>query len=103
MRVYLKGRGYFAEGRFEDGKVTVSKGNIKLDVSCNFRQSPIAIGIRNNSDYVDSDGIIIKEYTFNSLSTAAQFVTGGSRNGYDVWKIEKGVSLGRYLKEHGLR
>lgn len=46
---------------------------------------------------------ILKDCRFTSPSTAAQFVTGRSSNGYEVWKVEDGKSLGSYLKEIGVR
>ena len=52
---------------------------------------------------MDENGNILKNCEFTSPSTAAQFVTGRSTNGYEAWKVEKKLSLGQYLKDKGLR
>ena len=57
---------------------------------------------RDNPDYV-KNGVVINDCVFKSPSTAAQFITGGSRNGFDTWKVEKGYSLGQFLEDNGIR
>jgi hypothetical protein len=47
----------------------------------------------NDNNFVDENGIVLKDCSFNSPSTAAQFVTGSSRNGYLVWKTKDGKKL----------
>lgn len=37
--------------------------------------------------------LLIKDVTFKSASTAANFVTGTSTNGLKVWKDKKGTTL----------
>ena len=103
QKVFLKGRGYEAIATYEDGKMTVHKGSkLGYPASANFKRSKQAYSLRDDNKIVN-DGIVIKECTFDSPSTAAQFITGGSRNGYDTWKVEKGYSLGKFLEDKGIR
>ena len=57
---------------------------------------------RTNREYVNSEGMIIKDCEFASPSEAAQFVNGNISNGLRVWKVD-GINLGIYLKKNGLR
>lgn len=94
----------YAEGIFEDGSITVLKGGkINLDFAAHIRGGNNAKKYRDNQEYVDLHGNILKDCQFSSPSTAAQFVTGRSTNGYEAWKVETKKSLGDYLKEKGLR
>lgn len=46
------------------------------------------------------DGVrVIKDVTFKSASTAANFVTGASTNGLTAWKDESGKTLKAILAE----
>lgn len=45
---------------------------------------------RADPQIVSSEGIILEDTTFKSLSTAACFVTGRSANGMITWKTEDG-------------
>lgn len=94
----------FAEGIYEAGKIIVKKGGrINLDFASHIRGGRIAKGYRTNAEYVDKNGNILKDCEFKSPSTAAQFVTGRSTNGYEAWKVAPKQNLGDYLKEKGLR
>lgn len=89
-----------------DGKVVTVKagGMISRDFAEHIKGGKSAKAYRNNSEYVNSGGLIVKDCSFNSPSTAAQFVTGRSTNGYNAWKIEStNQSLGDFLKEQGIR
>ena len=57
------------------------------------RGGKAALSYRENKEYVDGDGNIIKDCEFKSPSTAAQFVTGTSINGMLAWKTKDGKSL----------
>ena len=103
QKIYIKGRDYFAEGRYIDGQVLVCKDSkIKSIDSIKFKMNEAAKIARNDTSVV-LDDTVLKDYLFNSPSTAAQFVTGGSRDGYDTWKVEKCLSLGEYLEAKGIR
>ena len=88
-----------------DGKImtVLAGGKISPDFADHIRGGKTAKGYRDDPEYVDENGNIIKNCEFTSPSTAAQFVTGRSVNGYEAWKVEKKLSLGQYLKDNGLR
>ena len=93
-----------AEAIYEGETITVLPGGtISVDFADHIKGGRKAKSFRNNPEYVDSNRNIIKECVFTSPSTAAQFVTGRSNNGYETWKVENKKSLGAYLKEKGLR
>ena len=103
QEIYIQGRGYRATALYVDGKVVVKAGSqLKYTDASGFKQNPYAFEKRNNSEYV-SKGVVIKDCDFSSPSTAAQFITGGSRNGYDTWKVRKGYSLGDCRADAGIR
>ncbi len=71
-----------AKATYLDGKVTVHKGSrINLGFSKAFKPSELVMNTIKNKDIVNPDGILIAEVTFDSLSTAATFVTGRISNG----------------------
>lgn len=94
----------YAEGIFDNGILIVKKGGkINPDFASHIRGGTSAKKYRENPEYVDGEGNILKDCEFSSPSTAAQFVTGRSTNGYEAWKVEAKKNLGDYLKEKGLR
>lgn len=106
IKVYIETRGgkCHAQGIYADGKITVLKGGIiSEDFADHIKGGTSAKKLREDKDVVDKNRIIIKDCLFSSASTAAQFVTGRSTNGYASWKVDKKVSLGEYLKSKGLR
>ena len=103
QKVFLKGRGYEATATYEDGKMVVHKeSKIGVPTTAKFKKTKKAYALREDNEIV-RDGVVIKECIFDSPSTAAQFITGGSRNGYDTWKVKKGYSLGKFLEDKGIR
>ena len=48
------------------------------------------------------DGRIIKNYLFNSPSSAAAFVLGTNANGKTSWRTEKGITL-KDLEENEMK
>lgn len=87
----------YAKGVYKDGKVTVLRGG-KISASYNGNSESI-LALRKNAEYVDQEGVIIKDCDFSSASAAAQFVNGNISNGMRVWKV-RGQTLGEYLKKH---
>ena len=77
-------------------------GTISDDFANHIKGGKQAKEYRDNPEYVQGRKIV-KDCVFYSPSTAAQFVTGRSTNGYEAWKVEPKKSLGAYLKEQGLR
>lgn len=93
-----------AEAIYAGDKITVLKGGkISQDFAAHIKGGTFSKKMRENKEVVDSNGIILQDCEFSSPSTAAQFVTGRSTNGYSAWKVDKKVKLGDYLKSKGLR
>ena len=42
--------------------------------------------------------IFAQDYTFNSPSTATDFLLGGSNNGWNYWKVESGQTINETLR-----
>lgn len=94
----------FAEARYEEKRVVVKAGGrISEDFAEHIQGGKKAKSYREDPEYVDAEGYILKDCVFTSPSTAAQFVTGRSTNGYEAWKVDGKKSLGDYLREKGLR
>lgn len=87
---------------YGDSIVVKAGGEISEDFAKHIRGGRSALQYRNNPEYVQGRRII-KDCVFKSPSTATQFVTGRSTNGYEAWKVDSNKSLGVYLKEQGLR
>ena len=106
IRVFIKSKStdVYAEAVYEGETMTVLPGGkISTDFASHIHGGRKAKSFRNSTEYVDSDRTIIKECVFTSPSTAAQFVTGRSINGYVAWKVDAKKNLGKYLEEQGLR
>lgn len=106
IQVFINDRNgnYNATGRYKGNELFVCAGGyIRMDFAEHIRGGKKSLTYRNNPEYVDSEGKILKDCVFTSPSTAAQFVTGRSCNGYESWKVERRKSLGKYLEENGLR
>jgi len=94
----------FAKGTYDGKNLIVHEGgHVRKDFASHIRGGKKAKTYRNNPQDVSNDGIILCDCTFSSPSTAAQFVTGRSTNGYEAWKVDTKKSLGKYLEEIGLR
>lgn len=105
IEIYIKTKNNscYADAIYTDEGITVKAGGtISEDFAEHIRGGNKIKAMRSDLEYV-VDRKIIKDCHFNSPSTAAQFVTGRSINGYEAWKVEKKISLGDYLKEKGLR
>ena len=103
MKIILKSKKntHYAIANFENGKVTVLKDSkIYLPIAFE-KMSRDALEARNDSSIVDEKGLVLKDVSFNSVTTAAQFVTGRSVNGLIAWRIDDKVSLKEYYKQKG--
>jgi hypothetical protein len=88
-----------AEYNLDDKKVTVLKGSRvsnKIAYSEKFRGAKSVEKARANA--VEAN-IVVKDMTFKSPSTAANFVTGASTNGLSAWKNKEGKTLKSILTE----
>jgi len=102
VNVYLRSTttGLFeAEGFYDDGKIVVKKGSkIQTALASHARGGESTTkAIRENKALVDENGIVLEDCTFPSPSTAANFVTGRSSNGYVAWRVDDKNNLGRFL------
>ena len=99
-----KAKGYFANAVYTGEEVIVKNGGRISDSFAEYiRGGKTAKFFRENEDYVDKEGNILKDCKFKSLSTAAQFVSGRSLDGFNAWKVEEKKNIGKYLEEKGLR
>lgn len=104
LKVYIKKQGFHANGIYEDGTITILKGStINSTFASYIKGISFAKECRENPNIVDNSWTLLQDCTFPSPSTAAQFVMGQSRDGYDAWKVKDGLSLGKYLEQKGIR
>ncbi len=99
--LYSKRMGVNAVGEYnpKTGELIVQKGST---VSLTLSESKTFKGrakIEQAREGVLDGNVLIKDVRFNSPSTAANFVAGGSSNGLRMWKNEDGVAIGKLKKE----
>ena len=97
MKIYLKSRSgkYDAVGEYDlDTKeVVVLKDSIvSSSVSGGKFRSASAVE-KCRLEVCDENGKVLKNISFKSLSTAANFVTGTSTNGMLAWKDKNGNNM----------
>lgn len=101
VRFYFKSKDnlWDAQGVFIDEKFIVLKGSVaraeptkhkKESNELKFRDKLIDDGI---IDEVNGVLVFVKDYAFNSPSTAADIVSLGSNSGWKVWKTKDGKTL----------
>ena len=91
---------YEAKAIYKDGEVTVKKGSrINLKFGKGFKPSTLIKEKMNDRTIVDNNGIVMKDVSFSSLSTAASFVTGRVSNGMITWKTPDGKYVRDTLKK----
>ena len=93
--VYLKHRKYDAIGTFnpETKETIVKQGSVvseDISTAPMFRSANSIRKLRKNSV---ENRILKKDISFKSPSSAANFVTGHSKNGYVSWKNKDGTIL----------
>ena len=82
--------------RVHDGKYIVLAGS----EICMTETVGVSVGVKaiRNSDYV-KDGILQRDVVFDSPSSAASFVIGGSSNGWSDWKTQDGIPIAAYRND----
>lgn len=102
MKIYLKNKkssvDAIAEYNIETKECVVLAGSI---VSENISHSEKFRGTKSIEESREGkvdNGIVIRDVSFKSASTAANFVTGTSTNGLIAWKTEDGKTLKEYIK-----
>lgn len=101
MKVILKSKHnlHFATGEWTKEKTIVIAGS-KINIIDSFpRMSETISSLRKNPKYIDENGVLIQDVSFDTPSSAAQFVTGRSVNGYIAWRPDDKMSLKDYLKK----
>lgn len=102
ISVFLRTRSnqYDAEAEYKNNKIIIKKGSrIKIGEPIAFKFPRFVQDTWSNNVIVDSDGLLLKDVEFDSISAAAQFVTKNSINGWKAWKTEEGIALLAYRKE----
>lgn len=87
----------------EDNSLTVFAGS-----EVRYSTSPNAGSLKElrdellDQEIVEYNGgryIFAQDYTFNSPSTATDFLLGGSNNGWNYWKVETGQTINEALRK----
>lgn len=58
------------------------------------------VALRKDRQLVDEKGILLSDIPFSTVSSAAQFITGRSSNGYIAWRPDDKMSLKEYIAQH---
>ena len=86
-----RSKGYDAKGFLDEKSIVVLKGSrIKSGEPINYKFAPALVNAWNDKSVVGKDGILLQDITFKSVTSAAQFVTRNSVNGWKAWKTEDG-------------
>lgn len=105
MNLYTKSRDgvlYEAKAVYENDIVTVKKGSkINRNSSSGFEPRKKMSLLRDDDTLFENDCYLNQDVSFNSLSTAATFVTGRIANGMIVWKTDDGKYVKYALKQGG--
>ena len=102
MEVVLKSRNgkHNAKGEYKKGKIKIFKGSkINLNTAEYFDEPKKNKEIKRDKTIVNNEGILLKDIEFDNPTSAAQFVTGRSVNGYISWRPNDKISLKEFLKE----
>ena len=81
------------EFNVDTGTLTVFSGSRLSDHIAFTGKFRGAKTVEKTREGVVENGVLIKDMTFKSASTAANFVTGSSTNGLTTWKTEDGKKL----------
>jgi len=101
LNVVLKSKRnlHYATGLYGEGKLTVLKGS-KINLVDSFPEmSQNLKEMRSNRELVAENGELLRGVEFTSPSSAAQFVTGRSVNGYIAWRPDDKMSLKEYMRD----
>lgn len=82
-----------AEYDVETNKVTIKKGSILSKDVVHTGTFRSARSVEKKRQGIVENNVLRTDVTFNSPSTAANFVTGASTNGLLAWKNAEGMSL----------
>jgi hypothetical protein len=101
MKLILKSKKnlHYAEAEWDGEQIIVLSGSRINPIVAFPRMSEEIKRIRNDNSFVNVNNELIVDVTFTSPSSAAQFVTGRSVNGYIAWRPDDKMSLKEYLKK----
>ena len=100
MEIYMKSKFnyYDATAIYDDGIIIVKAGSrIRLHFAEHIKGGTFSKKIRDKANVVDEYGILLKDCVFKSPSTAAQFVSGASTNGWVAWRVDEKRNLRKYF------
>ena len=102
MKLYLNSRNntHSATAEYSKNGITVLAGsqiNMKLVYP---NMPPFVKEKRDDRSIVSAEGKLLVDVTFDTTTSAAQFVTGRSVNGYIVWRPDNKMSLKQYLEKN---
>lgn len=104
MNLHTKSRDgvlYDAKAVYDNDIVTVKKGSKINRISASgFKPNKKMSLLRDDDTLFENDCYLNQDVSFNSLSTAATFVTGRIANGMIVWKTDDGKYV-KYALEQG--
>lgn len=102
MKLILKSKKgtHYAEALYDGNKVIIQKG-AKVNPIDSFPKMSEAIKrMRYDRNVVSEEGRLLVDLSFDSPSTAAQFITGRSVNGLIAWRPDDKTSLKAYKQQH---
>lgn len=101
MKLVLKSKKnlHYAEATWDGEQIIVLSGS-KINPIVAFPQMSEEIKhMREDRKIVNEQNELLVDVKFTSPSSAAQFVTGRSVNGYIAWRPDDKMSLKEYLKK----
>lgn len=88
-----------ATAEFDNNRITILKGSHISPMSTKCKMSSEALNARNDSKIVSKSLEVLCDVSFNSLSTAGQFVSGYIVNGKLLWKDSNGKKVFKEIKK----
>ena len=100
MMLYLNSRNntHSATAEYSENGITVLAGS-QINMELVYPKMPTLVKEkRDDRGIVSADGKLLVDVTFDTPTSAAQFVTGRSVNGYIAWRVDDKVSMKEFLK-----
>lgn len=102
MKVFYVGRKHrtnaWGDYNPKSGEIVVNKGSVVSETVASFRNAEYVKKLRNQ--YVDNNGVLIKDLLFPNPSSAVAFVAGYSADGRLAWHVEKHRTLRDEYDDH---
>lgn len=101
MKLILKSKKnlHYAEAEWDGEQIIVLSGSRINPIVAFPKMSEEIKHMREDQAIVDKQNKLLIDVKFASPSSAAQFVTGRSVNGYIAWRPDDKMSLKEYLKK----